>query len=166
MLTYQLVVLTLEIMSLIRSSTFTVPVSQIHVEYNISKTIIADDLFVLSEPILLIAFVINPVLISQLELQLGFPLPCLLHSNEFEFDELHNALSTLLFTFLHLATVGMRHSGHVFPISAYICSAQTENWYNSRIVPSQCENSYFVHQFWNVPGNSRIAQGVLYRFLL
>ena len=76
---------------------------------------IANDLSALSEHILLTAFVINPVLISWLELQLGFPLACLLHSNEFEF---HNALSTLLFTLLHLATVGLRHSGHVIPILA------------------------------------------------
>ena len=76
---------------------------------------IADDLCALSEHILLIAFVINLVLISWLDLQLGFPLACLLHSNEFEFELIHNALSTLLFTFLHLATVCLRHSGHVFP---------------------------------------------------
>ena len=77
---------------------------------------IADDLSALSEHILLTAFVINPVLISWPELQLGFPLACLLHVNEFEFEKLHNALSTLL----HLATVGLRHSEHVIPILVYI----------------------------------------------
>ena len=41
---------------------------------------IADDLPVLPEHILLIAFVIIPVLISWLDLQLGFPLACPLHS--------------------------------------------------------------------------------------
>ena len=72
-------------MSPMRSNTLTVPVSQIHVESSISMTI-AKDLSALSEHILLTAFVINPVLISLLELQLGFPLACLLHSNEFEFE--------------------------------------------------------------------------------
>ena len=43
---------------------------------------IADDLSALSENILLIAFVINPVLISWLELQLGFPLACFLHPRD------------------------------------------------------------------------------------
>ena len=81
---------------------------------------IADDMSALSERILLIVFVIIPVLISWLVLQLGFPLACLLHSKEFEFEQLHNALSTLLSTLLHLATVGLRHSGHVIPIFAYI----------------------------------------------
>ena len=47
---------------------------------------IAVDLSALSEHILLIAYVINPVLISWLELQLGFSLACLLHFNEFEFE--------------------------------------------------------------------------------
>ena len=47
---------------------------------------IADDLIALSEHILLIAFVINPVMISWLELQLGFPLACLLYSKDFEFE--------------------------------------------------------------------------------
>ena len=46
---------------------------------------IADDLSDLSEHILLIAFVIDPVLIRWLELQLGFPLAGLLHFNELEF---------------------------------------------------------------------------------
>ena len=69
----------------------------------------------LSERILLIVFVIIPVLISWLVLQLGFTLACLLHSKEFEFELLHDALSTLL----HIATVGLRHSGHVIPIFAY-----------------------------------------------
>ena len=82
---YQVVVVTLEIMSPIRSFTLTVSVSQIHVELKISVTS-ADDLSVLSEHILLIAFVINLVLISWLELQLGFPLANLLHFNEFEFE--------------------------------------------------------------------------------
>ena len=81
---------------------------------------IADDLSAFSENILLIAFVINPVLISWLELQLGFPLACLLHFNEFKFEYLHNALSMLLLTLLHLATVGLRHSEHVIPILVYI----------------------------------------------
>ena len=72
-------------MSPMRSITLTVPVSQIHVEYSISMTI-ANDLSALSEHILIVAFVINPVLISWLELQLGFPLACLLHFNEFEFE--------------------------------------------------------------------------------
>ena len=71
---------------------------------------IAGDLSALSEHILLIAFVINPVLISRLELQLRFLLACLLHFNVYAF------LSTLLFTLLRLATVGLRHSGHVIPI--------------------------------------------------
>ena len=44
---------------------------------------IADELSALSEHILLIAFVINPELINWIELQLGFLLACLLHSNEF-----------------------------------------------------------------------------------
>ena len=47
---------------------------------------IDDDLSALSEHILLIALVINPVLIRWPELQLGFPLACLLHFNEFEFE--------------------------------------------------------------------------------
>ena len=68
--------------------------------------IIADDLSALSGHILLIAFVINPVLIS------------LLHSKEFEFEQLQNALSTLLFTLIHLENVGLCHSGHVIPILA------------------------------------------------
>ena len=85
LLFYQVVVLTLEIMLPIRSNTSIVPVSKIHVEQSISMTI-ADDLSALSEHILLIAFVINPVLISWLDLQLGFPLACLLHSKEFKFE--------------------------------------------------------------------------------
>ena len=76
---------------------------------------IADDMSALSGHILLIAFVINPLLISWLELQLGFPLECLPHSKEFEFESIHNALSMLLYTLLRLATVSLRHSGHVFP---------------------------------------------------
>ena len=74
----------------------------------------------LSERILLIVFVIIPVLVTWLNLQLGCPLACLLHSKEFEFELLHNALSTLLSSLLHLATVGLRHSGHVIPFIAYI----------------------------------------------
>ena len=81
---------------------------------SISMTI-AYDLSASSKHILLIAFVINPVLISWLELQQGFLMANLLHSKEFEFRYIHNALYTLLFTFLHLATVGLRHSGHLFP---------------------------------------------------
>ena len=76
---------------------------------------IADDLSALSEHIMLIAFVINLVLINGLDLKLGFHLACLLPSKEFKFELIHNALSTLLFTFLHLATVALCHSGHVFP---------------------------------------------------
>ena len=76
---------------------------------------IADNLSALSEHILLIALVINPVLISWLDLLLGFPLACLLHSKEFESELIHIAFSTLLFKLLHLATVGLPHSGHVFP---------------------------------------------------
>ena len=91
LLSYQVVVLTLEIMLLIRSNTLTVPVSQIHVEYSISMTI-ADDLSALAEHILLIAFVIILVLISWLDLQLGFPLACLPHSKEFKFEYVHNSL--------------------------------------------------------------------------
>ena len=81
---------------------------------------IANDLPALSEHMLLIALMINSVLISWLDLQLGFPLACLLHSDELEFESLHNALSTVLFTLLYLATVGLRHSGHVIPILAYM----------------------------------------------
>ena len=77
---------------------------------------IADVMSALSECILLIVFVITPVLISWPVLQLGFPLACLLHSKEFEFEYIHNALTTLL----HLAAIGLRHSGHVIPIFAYI----------------------------------------------
>ena len=51
----------------------------------ISMTI-ADDLSALSERILLIGFVINQVLIGWLDLQLGFPLACLLHSKEFQIE--------------------------------------------------------------------------------
>ena len=94
---------------------------------------IADDMSALSERILLIVFVIIPVLISWLVLQLGYPLACFLHSKEFEFELLHNALSTLLSTLLHLATVGLRHSGHVIPIFAYILGkiiAMTRNLCN------------------------------------
>ena len=72
---------------------------------------IADDLSALSGHILLIDLVINPALSSWLDLQLGFPLSYLLHSKEFEFELIHNVLSTLLFTLLHLATVGLCHSG-------------------------------------------------------
>ena len=78
-------VLTLEIMLQIRSNTSTVPVSQMHVVYSIWMTI-ADDMSALSERILLIVFVIIPVLISWLVLQLCFTLACLLHSKEFEFE--------------------------------------------------------------------------------
>ena len=81
---------------------------------------IADDMSALSERILLIVFVIISVLISLLVLQLCFTLACLLHSKEFEFELLHNALSTLLSTLLHLATVGLRHSENVIPIFAYM----------------------------------------------
>ena len=66
LLSYQVVVLTQEIMSPIRSNTLTVPVSQIHIERKISMTI-ADDLSALSEHALLIAFVINPVLGPELQ---------------------------------------------------------------------------------------------------
>ena len=69
----------------IRSNTSTVPVSQMHVVYSILMTI-ADHMSALSERILLIVFVIIPVLISWLVLQLGFTLACLLHSKEFEFE--------------------------------------------------------------------------------
>ena len=69
----------------IRSNTLTLPVSQIDVEQSILMTI-ADGMSALSEHILLIVFVINPVLISWLDLQLGFPLACPLHSKEFEFE--------------------------------------------------------------------------------
>ena len=55
---------------------------------------IADGMSALSEHILLIVFVIK----------------------EFEFEKIYNALSTLLSTLLHLATVGLRHSGHVISI--------------------------------------------------
>ena len=79
---------------------------------------IADDLSALSEHILLFVFVINPVLISWLDLQLGFPLACLLHSKEYEFELSHNALSTII-SLLHLATVGLCHSWHVFPFVLY-----------------------------------------------
>ena len=81
---------------------------------------IADDMSALSECILQIVFVIIPVLISWLALQLGFPLACLLHSKEFKLEYLHNALSTLLSPLLHLATVALRHSGHVIPLFSYI----------------------------------------------
>ena len=47
---------------------------------------ITDDMSALLERILLIVFVIIPVLISWLDLQLAFPLACLLHSKEFEFE--------------------------------------------------------------------------------
>ena len=76
---------------------------------------IGDGMSALSEHILIIVFVIIPVLISWLDRQLGFPLACLLHSKEFEFELIHNALSTLLSKLLHIATVGLRH-----PIFAYI----------------------------------------------
>ena len=48
----------------------------------------------------------------------------------------------------------------------YICSAQSENWYNFGSVPAQSENSYFVCKSGIVLDNFRIAQGVFYRFLL
>ena len=66
----------------IRSNTSTVPVSQMHVVYSIRMTI-ADDMSALSERILLIVFLIIPVLISWLVLQLGFTLACLLHFASF-----------------------------------------------------------------------------------
>ena len=69
----------------VRSNTSTVPVSQMHVVYSIWMTI-ADDMSALSERILLIVFVIIPVLISWLVLQLGFTLAYFLHSKEFEFE--------------------------------------------------------------------------------
>ena len=69
----------------IRPNTSTVPVSQMHVVYSIWMTI-AYDMSALSERILLIVFVIIPVLISWLDLQLRFPLACLLHSKEFELE--------------------------------------------------------------------------------
>ena len=70
----------------IRSNTSTASVSQIHVIYSTWMTI-ADDMSALSERILQIVFVIIPVLISWLVLQLGFyTLACLLHSKEFEFE--------------------------------------------------------------------------------
>ena len=77
---------------------------------------IADDMSALSERILLIVFVIIPVLISWLDLQLRFPLAFLLHFKEFKFEKLHNALSMRLSSLLHIATVGLRHSGHVIPL--------------------------------------------------
>ena len=79
---------------------------------------------------MLIAFVINPALISWLDLQLRFPLALLLLSKEFEFEQLYNAISTLLFMLLHLATVGLCHSGHAVPVLAYILGkikAMTKN---------------------------------------
>ena len=69
----------------IRSNTSAVPVFQMHVFYSIWMRI-ADDMSALSERILLIVFVIIPVLISWLVLQLGFTLACLLHTKEFEFE--------------------------------------------------------------------------------
>ena len=68
----------------ISSNTSTVPVSQMHVVYSIWMTLLL--MSALSERILLIVFVIIPVLISWLVLQLGFTLACLLHSKEFEFE--------------------------------------------------------------------------------
>ena len=47
---------------------------------------IADGMFALSKHILLIVFVIIPEMISWLDLQLGFPQACPLHSKEFEFE--------------------------------------------------------------------------------
>ena len=67
----------------IRSNTSTVPVSQMHVVYSIWITI-ADDMSALCERIMLIVFVIIPVLVSWIVLQLGFNLACLLHFKEFE----------------------------------------------------------------------------------
>ena len=54
LISYQVVVLTLEIMPPIRTNTLNVPVSQLHVEKRSSVTI-ADDLSALLEHILLIA---------------------------------------------------------------------------------------------------------------
>ena len=117
----------------IRSNTSTVPVSQMHVVYSIWMTI-ADVCFVRTHPAN--CFVIIPVLIRWLVLQLGVTLACFLHSKEFEFVKLHNALSTLLSTLLHIATVGLRHSGHVIPIFAYMLGkiiAMTRNKYNQSL---------------------------------
>ena len=47
---------------------------------------ISDGMSALSEHILIIVFVIIPVLISWLDLQMGLPLACPLHSKEFEFE--------------------------------------------------------------------------------
>ena len=79
---------------------------------------IANDLSALSEHILPIAFVINPVLISWLEHQLGFPLAFLLPMS----SNLSNFIMLFprFFTLLHLATVGLCHSGHVIPILGLI----------------------------------------------
>ena len=74
---------------------------------------IADDLSALSGHILLIALLINPVLSSWLDLQLGFPLSYLLHSKEFKFELIHNALSTLLFTLFSLSDC--------WPVSLWAC---------------------------------------------
>ena len=89
---------------------------------------IADDLFALSEHILLIAFVMIPVLISWLDLQLGY----LWHALYIPKSS-NLSIFIILFTLLHLATVGLCHSGHIIPILAYILGkikAMTRNSYN------------------------------------
>ena len=50
-----------------------------------------------------------------------------------------------------------------FPFQ-FICSAQSENRYNSVIVPAHCENPTLSTDSGIVPYNFRIAQGVFYRF--
>ena len=49
-------------------------------------------------------------------------------------------------------------------ILIYKCSAQSENWYNSGIVPGQSENSHFVAYSGIVPDNSRIVHGYFIDF--
>ena len=73
---------------------------------------IADGMSALSEHILLIVFVIIPVLISWLDLQLGSL--CIPKSSNL------SKFIMLLSTLFRLVTVGLRHSGHVIPFFAYI----------------------------------------------
>ena len=81
---------------------------------------IADDMSALSERILLIVFCDN-----SCTDQLASPSTGISSGMPFAFQRVRirvtsYALSTLLSTLLHLATVGLRHSGYFIPMFAYI----------------------------------------------
>ena len=52
----------------------------------------------------------------------------------------------------NLLDIHFRHGIACCLLAVCICSAQSENQYNSGIVPAHCENSYFVRRFRNCTG--------------